>query len=69
MSTDERGEALIEIDIAIQGRTVNVRDRVFGRDNRAVVTRDTETDGVYVGVPAKRVPGKNSLDVTLGDTD
>jgi hypothetical protein len=34
MSTDALREALIEIDIAIQGRTVNVRDGVFGRDTR-----------------------------------
>ena len=32
MSTDEQREALIEIDIVIQGRTVSVRERVFGRD-------------------------------------
>jgi len=30
----------------------------------AVITADTEPDGVYVGVPARRVPGKTSLDVT-----
>jgi len=30
----------------------------------AVVTADTEPDGVYVGVPARRVLGKTSLDVT-----
>lgn len=30
----------------------------------AVVVRDTEPDGVYVGVPARRVPGKTSMDVT-----
>lgn len=31
----------------------------------AVVTSDTEPDGVYVGIPARRVPGKTSMDVTL----
>ena len=30
----------------------------------AVVVKDTEPDGVYVGVPARRVPGKTSMDVT-----
>lgn len=30
----------------------------------AVVVGDTEPDGVYVGVPAKRLEGKTSLDIT-----
>lgn len=47
---------------------IKVADRSF-IGMGAVVIEDTQSDGVYVGVPAKRVPGKSSMDVTLGDSN
>jgi len=39
------------------------RDNVIGAG--ALVTRDTEPGRVYVGSPARAVPGRRSLDVRL----
>jgi acetyltransferase-like isoleucine patch superfamily enzyme len=38
-------------------------DNVIGAG--ALVTRDTEPGRVYVGSPARALPGKSSLDVRL----
>jgi len=48
---------------AVLRNNVKIADRCFIGAG-AVVTADTEPDGVYVGVPARRVPNKTSLDVT-----
>lgn len=42
---------------------VSIGDRCF-IGMGAVVTADTRPDGVYVGVPARRIEGKTSLDIT-----
>jgi sugar O-acyltransferase (sialic acid O-acetyltransferase NeuD family) len=48
---------------AVLRNNIKIADRCFIGAG-AVVTADTEPDGVYVGVPARRVPNKTSLDVT-----
>jgi sugar O-acyltransferase (sialic acid O-acetyltransferase NeuD family) len=50
---------------AVIRNNVSIGERCFIGAG-AVVVHDTEPDGVYVGVPARRVPGKTSMDVTGG---
>ena len=50
---------------AVLRNNITIADRCFIGAG-AVVTEDTEPDGVYVGVPARRVPNKTSMGITTG---
>lgn len=51
---------------AVVNRLVRIAERSFIGAG-AVVVADTEPDGVYIGVPAKRMPGRSALDVAGDD--
>jgi sugar O-acyltransferase (sialic acid O-acetyltransferase NeuD family) len=58
-------------DSALVGLGAVIRDNVCIGERcfigaGAVVVHDTEPDSVYIGVPARRVPGKTSMEVTSG---
>lgn len=55
--------SFIGVNTTFNDRVKVARDNVIG--SGAVVTRDTEPGCVYVGSPARAVPGRSSFDVRL----
>ena len=55
--------SFIGVNTTFNDHITVARDNVIG--SGALVTRDTEPGRVYVGAPAKAVPGRSSLDVKL----